>query len=787
MQKAMQNFYKARVSEERVRRLMTWEAVSAPTRSSYAGGLLILLLASMIALSACGGVNSSDPQSSATLSGNWQLSLVNTPDLTASSGLQGGFLLQNGGSVAGAVVYSNTLLSSATGPCNSGSAPITGTTSGQNAVTLTAVAGTQSFSLTGTLSSDGSMMTGTYTSTAGTAADGTPCGSGTAQTGPQTWTAKSVPPLTGSITGNFHSSSSYNSGLSNQDFPVTGSFTQGENIGASNATVTGTLSFIDPITLLSDYPCVPSGSIYVNGQISGNTVVLQLIGTAGSNEGQIGIPASQAISGNIPQLVTFDSTTNGLVLHSAGTGYVVNTKTCPTNADVNDEDGGYLCLALNSSTACQQPITLSPALLIFPPQLLGSTNPPAQTITLTDTQASGSTPLNGLKLNWSAASSSSSDIGQTDFTNLPNFMEADNCAAPPGSAFSLVPGQSCTITVSFAPQEDCTWLPNQGGTAPAQCPLTLNATLMVSNVPSTDNDKNFTVPITGAGSSFIQPSVPELDFGAEAFGEASLPQFLYFTNYGATPVQILPKAPCDNATLDQFHILPHPLEYPGSQVAGLQVVSDLRQDTNNSTIDYSCDFDPYTMLPNFRIVSDTCSGTLLEPQDACSLQVVFAPQSTATYFSALDYFLELNTVQCTNPVNDPPSPANPCEIDGGRLPVELKANITSPLRMSPGAGLDFGNVTVGKSSVTQSITLLSDPSLTNPQTVTFIGKVVVSGTYSETDDCPLSLAPGSGCTITVTFKPSAVGHDPGTLSINYTTNSNSTLQTQTVYLRGTGQ
>jgi len=107
--------------------------------------------------------------------------------------------------------------------------------------------------------------------------------------------------------------------------------------------------------------------------------------------------------------------------------------------------------------------------------------------------------------------------------------------------------------------------------------------------------------------------------------------------------------------------------------------------------------------------------------------------------------------------------------------------------MSPGAGLDFGNVPVGKSSVTQTVTLLNDPSLTNPPTVNFVGKVVVSGNYSETDDCPYSLAPGGSCTLTITFKPKAVGHDPGTIAINYTTSSDSNFQTQPIYLRGTGQ
>jgi len=71
--------------------------------------------------------------------------------------------------------------------------------------------------------------------------------------------------------------------------------------------------------------------------------------------------------------------------------------------------------------------------------------------------------------------------------------------------------------------------------------------------------------------------------------------------------------------------------------------------------------------------------------------------------------------------------------------------------------------------------------------VNFIGKVVVSGNYSEADDCPFSLTPGSSCTLTVTFKPKAAGYSPGTLAINYATNSNGELQTQAVYLRGTGQ
>jgi hypothetical protein len=750
-------------------------------RSLHARSLCILLLAATILLSSCSSNHSSTAQQSATFTGNWQFSIVNTPDLTASSGLQGGFLLQSSSSVTGTVVFANTLLNSSQGPCNSGAAPITGTVSGQNTITLTAIAGTQTYTLTGSLSADGSTMTGTYTATAGTytaIVNGVPqvepCGNGT-QTGTQTWSATLIPPLSGSITGTFHSSNLSTSGLANQDFPVTGSLLQGQNIGGSSATVTGTLNF-------SGYPC--ASTVSVNGQISGNTVVLQLIAPNGANVGQIGVPASEASSSSQDaQPVTLNSTANGYVLSSAGTAYVVNSPSCFDASANNAEDVGYICLALNSTTACQQPITISPARLTFPPQLLASP-PSIQTITLTNNQPSAA--LTGLSLSWFAISGSNSDTGQTDFTNAPNFTESDNCAVPAGSPFNLLAGQSCTITISFAPQESCTWLPDQGGTLPPQCPLLLTALLSIANVPSVDQDQNFTIPVTGTGVSFVEPSTPQLAFSAEAFGESSPSQTLYFTNDGVTPVQILPAAACVNSTLNQYHTLPHPL-VQGSTVAGVQVVSNIRQDTNNSTIDYSCDDDPNTQRPNFQISADTCSGTLLQPQAQCSLQIAFAPQSATTYFSALQYFLELNTVQCTDPVNDPPSPSNPCEIDGGRFPVELTANLASPLRMTPAAGLNFGGVSVGTLSNPQTITLTNDPNLSAQQTVTFVGKIVVSGSYSESDNCPYSLAPGTNCTITVYFKPSVVGNNLGALTINYTTGTNSGLQTQPVYLLGTGQ
>jgi len=756
-------------------------ALSHRSCGADAKSLWLLLLVSTVMLSACGG-GSGSSQNVGTFSGNWQFYMDNPVDSSGTTpfvgGLQGGFILQKNGPLSGAVVYSVGLPPNPNAPngtvCSSGSAAVTGTISGQT-VTLTAVAGTQTYTLTGTLRSDGSALdNGTYTSTAGTAADGTtPCGIATTQTN---WHAVSVPPLTGGITGTFHSTGSK---LANREFPVTGFLTEGENIGASNAAVTGTLSFVDPVSLLSLYPCIDTAS--VNGQISGNTVVLQLIASNGSNAGQIGIPPSEInIGGDGAYPVTFDSTPNGYVLHSLGTGYVVNTKSCLTDANGNNEDVGDICLAVGGTSACQQPVTMSPGFLLFPPRTLGSA-PTTQTITLTNN--SGST-LSGLTLEWAVESGLGSETGQTSFTGQPNFTETDTsqgdpCAVPLGSTFSLNQGQSCTIAVTFAPQESCTLLPIAGGTPPSQCPLTLIASLAVNSPVSADNDMTFVVPITGTGISTVVASTPELDFGAEGVSEASLPQLLSFTNHGANPVQILPGAPCTNSTFGQFHTLPHPL-IGGSPVAGLQVVSDLRQNTNSSTIDYSCDWDLTSSTPNsnFQISSDTCSGVLLEPQASCSIEIAFVPQAAYALSNGLDYFLELNTVQCVNGAPD-------CEIDGGRFPVELTANSPGPLRMSPGAGVYFGALPVGTGSVQQTITLLNDPAAST--TVNFFSKVTVKGDYAESDDCPFTMAPGGICTLTVTFKPKIVGYDPGKLIINYTTNQTVNPQIQTVYLRGSGQ
>ena len=721
--------------------------------------------------------NSSDSASPASLAGNWQFTMSSPPDNSFIGGIIGGFLQQSQQSVTGAVAYSISL---PPGPpvsvaCNSGSASVTGTVNGQ-AVMITVQAGGQTFTLTGTLSADGSTLMGTYSSTTGVQVNGVACG--TAQSN-LPWSAIAVPPLSGAVQGFFHSMTT------NQDLPVTGVLTQGKNIGATNATVTGSLTF-------QGYSCLggpAAQTISVNGGISGQYVVMQLFNEAGVNIGQVGQSLfGQSVLEVNANPTLYQSVSGGYVVRNTNVqagygGYYVTTTACTPS------DYGNLCLAVGSgnSTTCTQPILLSPASLTFPTQLVGST-PTNQTITLTNTDPSGAA-LTGLSLSFNPGSGVA---GDSDFNGLPSFLEMDSCAPSLGSPFSLQSQQSCTITVSFSPQQSCPWVPISGAPA-AQCPPFgkfavggLGVALTVNSPTSADSDKTFSVPISGTGQSAAIPSTPELDFGSEATGESSPPQALSFANTGLIPVQILGKANSQNACSPSGVTLAPPLQ--AGSADGLRVVRGPAgiTETGQPQLTYSCDIDATSKQANFQLSSDSCTGALLNPGDVCTVTMTYVPQPATPNIFGLDYFLELNTLQCALTQ----SMAQPnCEIDSGRFPVEIRANPASPLRMSPAAGLDFAAQGKGTKSAPLAITLTNDPQDPHAGIVNFQGNVV-TGNFTETDNCGFSLAPGNSCTLNIVFAPASTGFQQGTIAINNTVPSQPLLaspQVQTIRLRGVGQ
>jgi len=438
--------------------------MNSPSTSSNLGRKFtqasLLLLSSIVVLTACGGGPGSNavPPPPLVLTGNWQFSMAPPADGSFSGGLEGGFLVDNKGATTGSVAYS--VLSGAV--CNSGSATVSGTVSGQS-VSLTAIAGTQTFTLTGILDLNASTMSGTYVSTAGTAPDGSICG--TAQSGLQ-WAATLVPPLTGGIQGSFYSSNSDIADLYQHEFLVSGGLTQAANTGASSTAVTGNLSFMNTVSNSSDYPCIANAQ--VKGQISGNTVTLEIKGENGSTIGQVG---NQAGATAPLGTVTFEPAQNAYVLHSLdGAAYAVNSPDCPaTVAPPSPGDFGSICLALNSSTACAQPITFTPSALLFFSQAVGS--PSMLTTTLA---------------NRSKSTLSSLTLTFTSDSDTTVYSEIDTCgsAGVPSnqSPFNLSSGQSCVVTITYIPK--CS----------GPCPPTQSATLVLTDPLE---NRIFTLPISG--------------------------------------------------------------------------------------------------------------------------------------------------------------------------------------------------------------------------------------------------------------------------------------------------
>ena len=466
---------------------------------------------------------------------------------------------------------------------------------------------------------------------------------------------------------------------------------------------------------------------------------------------------------------------------------------------------------MGNSTACTQPILISPPLLTFPQQLLGSA-PSSQTFTLTNNSAA---TLSGLTITLDPLPGTSIGISPfnqlSDFDGLPNFTEQDNCSSSPGAPFnagapfSLTAQQSCNITISFEPQQSCSWIPYNGGNpnsqegvTPLLCPYSLSALLTVTDPQNGQNqndpDTAFNVPITGSAASDLVPVAGELDYGWEGPAESSSPQTVTFTNQGTQPVEVLPtipNQPC-GGTIDQNGFtLQRPLT-SSSGVSDFQIVRGNISDgltlpppspvgNGVDNIIYYCDADLTSNgTPSFQLSDDTCGGQTIQPGASCSVNVTFAPQAKALKAAvSLDYFLELNTLQCSSSVTAD------CEIDSGRFPLEIKSNPPSPLRMTPAAGLWFGVQTKGQTTAPLTVTLFNDPNDPNSQTVTFTGNKI-TGDYLESDNCGASLAPGASCTLNFTFTPKVVGYDAGTFAIIYPVGLSETV-TETIYLRGAGQ
>jgi len=417
------------------------------------------------------------------------------------------------------------------------------------------------------------------------------------------------------------------------------------------------------------------------------------------------------------------------------------------------------------TTAGPPPVTLSPASLTFPNQLVNTTSA-TQSVTLTN--------------------SGTAVLSITSIAASAQYAQTNNCPASPST---LAVNGTCTINVTFTP--------TAAGSQPGTITVTDNAT----GSPQT-------VTLSGTGiapNAIFAPTT--LSFGNQNLSTASAAQSITLTNSGT-------------ATLNISSIVAS-AQYAQTNTCGASVAA-------GANCSISVTFTPTATgsQPGTITVSDNATGspqTVALSGTGLAATMSVAPTTLSFGNQNLNTTSAAQTVTLTNSgtgalvissivASAPYSQTNTCPASiaaganctisvtftpasSGSLPgtITVTDNATgspqsialSGTGVAPNASfsptsLAFANQILNTTSAAQSVTLTN-----TGNAVLSITSIVASAQYSQTNNCPASpatLAANGSCTISVTFTPTALGSDPG--SITFT--DNAAGNPQQISLTGTG-
>lgn len=474
----------------------------------------------------------------------------------------------------------------------------------------------------------------------------------------------------------------------------------------------------------------------------------QLIGTVSaaqsisvSNTGSLnvsigGISASGefAQSNNCPASLASGATcTIAVTFAPQSTGAKSGAVTINDNAT-----GGPHTVAL-SGTGASLALGVAPGTLAFGNQLINTTSA-AQTVTVTNTGTLA--------------------VGIASATVSGEFAQSNNCPA------SLAAGASCSVAVTFSP----TTTGSKSGT------LTIN-----------DNATGgpHSVALSGSGASMTASASPaSLAFGDQLQNTTSSAQTVTLTNTGTLsinvsgvtvsgdfaqtnncPATLMAGANCainvtftpqgtgaksgtltinDNASGQTVSLSGNGSSRVVSVAPGSLSFADQLQNTTSAaqavtitnTGTLGVTFSGIAASGEFT-ESDNC-GTSLAAGAACTVNVVFAPQSAGAKSGTLT-------------INDDAS---------GPQTIALSGNGTSIAVSVAPATLTFGDEPTGATSSPQTITVSNTGSL-----ALNIAGVSINGEFAQTNNCPATLAAGSSCAISATFTPQSPGAKTGTITV----------------------
>jgi hypothetical protein len=438
----------------------------------------------------------------------------------------------------------------------------------------------------------------------------------------------------------------------------------------------------------------------------------------------------------------------------------------------------YLTVLLNQTPP---PIAVSPSSLSFGNQVVGTTSS-ALTVKVSNNGNTATT----------IGVSANGDFAQTN-----------NCPVSPAT---LAPAASCTISVTFAPTATgvrsgavvvTDTLPGSPqmvtlsgtGTAPV---VTLGATSVSfgnqvvgtsssqQNV-SLQNTGTATLTFTGSGITITGTNSGDysqtntcgaslaagancsisITFKPTATGtrSASLtinddasnsPQNVPLSGTGVTPVA---------------GVSPASLAFTSQPVGTTSAAQNVTlSNTGNATLTFTGSGISISGTNSGDFAQTNTCGTSVAAGANCAISVTFKPTATGTRTAS---------VTITDDASTSPQTVSLTGTGAAAAPV-ASLSVTT---------LSFGNQLVGTSSSAQNETLTN----TGNATLTFSGSGITitgtnSGDFSQTNTCGASVAAGSNCTISVTFKPTASGSRAASLSIT----DNAADSPQTVSLTGTG-
>lgn len=509
-----------------------------------------------------------------------------------------------------------------------------------------------------------------------------------------------------------------------------------------------------------------AGSLVFTSSLGTRTVTLSGTGL----QALAGIAPAQLVFGSQPVSVASDAkavtlTNSGNTSLSVGAAtasppYTIASSTCGASLDAGasctysvtytptamgaangtlsvQTGAGAQSVAL-SGTGLQAVTGAAPSQLAFGNQTVGSVSA-AQMVTLSNTGNTATT------------------LGATVAT-APFSIASTTCGA------TLDAGASCTLAVTFAP----TVMGNVSGS------LTL---------PTGAGAKSVALSGTGMQTSG-DLSIGTLAFGSQAVNTTSAAQAVTLTNTGNAPLTVT--SVTTNGQFNATHNCPASLPAgnactvnavfapvsmgtqsgvlsvatgAGTYTAGLSGTGLLAVDTANPT---TLAFGNQTVNTASAAQTVTLSNAGNTPS-ALSAPILSGAFSIAT--TTCGASLAANA-SCTYGVTFKPTAMNGATgtlsipTDVGTKTVSLSGNGQQTSGSLSTNSVAFGNLAVNGTSTAQSVTLSN-----TGNTALGVTSVSASGQYAQSNNCGSGVAAGASCVVNVTFKPTAMGSQAGTLTV----------------------